>query len=92
MCPYCRSLKWTAERLGSTGTVYSYVIHHQPPYPDYPSPHTIALVEMAPDIRVLGALVGCSIEDVSIGMEVRVEFVEHGEGFSLHRFRPAGAE
>ena len=90
MCPHCNSLDWQAEALGPTGSVYSYIVHHQPPYPDYPSPHAVALVEMAPDIRILGPLVGCAPGDISIGMQVRVEFEEAGDGFSLHRFHPTG--
>lgn len=87
MCPACRSLAFRTEDIGTAGTVYSYIVHHQPAYPDYPSPHVIALVEMAPDIRVLGAMVGCAPGEVAIGMNVSMEFVEHEDGFSLHRFR-----
>jgi uncharacterized protein len=91
MCGACQSLEWTTEALGATGTVHSFVVHHAPAYPEYPSPHVVVLVDMAPNVRVIGALAGCAPEAAAIGMLVRTEFVRHGENFTLHRFVPAEA-
>ena len=86
MCPDCGSFTWTPEKLSGRGTVHSYAVHIHPPFPDYPSPHAIALVDMEEGVRVLGALVGAEPSSIRIGEPVAVEFAKVGE-IILHRFR-----
>lgn len=53
------------------------------------SPYVIAYVELAEGPRVLTNIVGCAVEDVRIGMPVRVVFDPTDEGPAVYRFRPA---
>lgn len=89
-CPECHCLEWTPRALQGGGRIYSYIVHHHPPIPPYTSPHVVVLVDMDEGSRVLAALEGCAIDQIAIGLRVRVEFVEIGENFVLHRFRPEG--
>lgn len=59
-----------------TGTVYSFVVHHAPKVPGRDLPFVVALVELDEGVRMLGQLRGVAPEDVAIGMEVRVEFLD----------------
>jgi uncharacterized protein len=88
ICPFCQNFEWDVEPIGPLGTVHSYVIHHHPKMPDYASPHAVVLVDMAQDVRVTGALVDWDADDIRVGMAVSMEFADHGNGFTLHRFRP----
>lgn len=86
MCPDCRSLDWQEVNLPLSGKLYSYVIHHYPVFPDYPSPNIIGLVEVEPGVRVVGAV---SLEEgktIEIGMPMEARFAEHSDGFVLHYF------
>lgn len=60
-----------------TGTVYSYVVHRAPKVPGRQLPFVVALVELDEGgVRMLGELRGVAPEDVTIGMPVRVTFLD----------------
>lgn len=88
MCPKCNSFDSTAQALSGKGRVYSFTIHHYPLIKPYKTPHPIVLVDMAEGVRVLAAFEG-DAEALCIGLPVRIEFVEIGGGFVLHRFLAA---
>lgn len=69
--------------VSGEGTVYTFTINHQPFHPDVPPPYVIAIVELAEqaDLRVPTNIVNCPIDEVRVGMPVRVLFEEHGEVF-----------
>jgi len=92
MCPGCQSLEWSAREASGRGTVYSFVVAHDPPVPPFQYPHAIALVELEEGTRLVANLVGIDPKAVRIGLPVRVEFAEVEEGLVLPQFRPvAGA-
>lgn len=59
-----------------TGTVYTYVVGHEPFLPAFHDllPHTMVVVELDEGPRLVGYMVGCRPEEVSIGARVRVVF------------------
>jgi uncharacterized OB-fold protein len=69
--------------------LHSYVVAHHPPIPPFDYPNVIALVELEEGTRLVSNLVGVDPDDVRIGAQVAVEFEDVGDGFVLHRFRPA---
>jgi uncharacterized OB-fold protein len=91
-CPRCLSLEWEAVDAPLDGTVHSFVIHHYPVFPDYESPHVVVLVDLGPNLRMVGALFGAATRSVTIGMPVRAGFASHAEGFVFHYFEPVDAE
>ncbi|CAM3333214.1 nucleic acid-binding protein [Mycobacterium intermedium] len=95
MCPHCRSLSWEAIESSGEGTVYSYVMPHQPRFPFFDYPYIVALVELSEGVRLLSNLRDIDPDDVTVGMPVEV-FYETFEGASgdlvLHQFRPKGLQ
>jgi uncharacterized OB-fold protein len=84
MCPHCRSLKWTALKCSGTGKVFSFTTHHHPPLPNFATPHTVILVDMAEGFRLVGRLPQVNTLGIRIGMPVRAEFVRRGEVYTFH--------
>lgn len=93
MCPHCRSLAWEAVESSGRGTVYSYVMPHEPKFPFFEYPYVVALVELEEGIRVVSNLTDIDPADVTVGMPVEVYFQSFdaaGEDLVLHQFRPSG--
>lgn len=65
------------------GTVYSYVVHHNPQVPGKQLPFVVALVELAEGVRVLGELIDVDPEAVAIGLAVRAVFLRVDEELTL---------
>jgi uncharacterized OB-fold protein len=56
----------------------------------FDAPYVVALVELEeqPGLRLTTNIVGCQVDDVTIGMPVVVEFEDRGD-VSLPQFGPA---
>jgi uncharacterized OB-fold protein len=90
MCPACRSLDWDTAAASGRGVVHSFVISHHPRIPGFDYPLAIALVELVEGTRVLGNVVGCDPHEMSIGMDVVLEFLDLDEKRTVPQFRPSG--
>lgn len=80
----------SAEAVSGQGSVFTFTVNHHRYHPEVPVPYVIALVELdeQPGLRLPANIIGCAVEDVHIGMRVRVDFEDHGEVF-VPVFRPA---
>ncbi|WP_327089755.1 OB-fold domain-containing protein [Nonomuraea sp. NBC_01738] len=74
VCPSCRSANRTHVVASGEGTVYSYVVHHNPPVPGRETPFVVAVVELPEGVRIVGNIVDCPPEEVGIGMSLRATF------------------
>ncbi|MGW0807073.1 bifunctional MaoC family dehydratase N-terminal/OB-fold nucleic acid binding domain-containing protein [Nonomuraea sp. NPDC002799] len=74
LCPHCRSSNRSHTLATGEGTLYSYVVHHHPPVPGRETPFVVAVVELPEGVRIVGNVVGCPIEEVAIGMPLRVTY------------------
>jgi hypothetical protein len=74
MCPSCRTTGHDFVLSDGRGTVYSYVVHHAPQIPGKKLPLLIGLVELQEGVRMIGELRGVGIDDVEIGLPVRVGY------------------
>jgi len=90
-CANCGSLEWDTVEASGRGTLYSYVIVHYPQVAAFEYPLPIGLVELEEGTRVVANLGGAEPDQFVIGMELRAEFVDHGEDLSLPVFVPAGS-
>ena len=90
MCPKCRSLDWEATESSGHGTVYSFVMPHEPKFPFFDYPYIVALIELAEGVRLVSNLTGIDPADVTVGMPVEVHYAEFDGDLVLHQFRPAG--
>ena len=62
-------------RLPDTGKIVTYtVIRVAPSQWGDLSPYALAIVELTDGTRVFGQMTDCDVEEVKIGMEVRLEF------------------
>ena len=50
-------------------------------------PYAVVIVELEEGPRMMGNLVGCAIDEIAIGMRVKVEFVELNDECSLPFWR-----
>jgi uncharacterized protein len=89
-CPACSGTDISWVSSVGTGTIYSFSITRKGSgvWAEV-SPYVIAYVDLDEGPRVLSNVVGCAVEEVSIGMSVRVVFDKTGEGPAVYRFTPA---
>jgi uncharacterized OB-fold protein len=92
VCPACRSAERTHIVASGTGTVYSYVVHHHPPVPGRETPFVVAVVELPEGVRMVGNIVRYPIEDVFVGMPVRVTYEEMDDELTLPMWAPIPEE
>lgn len=88
MCPHCRSLEWDTIEACGLGTVYSYVVPHEPKFPFFDYPYVVALVELEEGLRLVSNLTGIDPSDVTTGLAVEVYYQTFDDGLVLHQFRP----
>ncbi|OBH28157.1 nucleic acid-binding protein [Mycobacterium sp. E342] len=89
MCPHCRSLDWGTVKSSGRGTVYSYVMPHEPKFPFFEYPYVVALVELEEGVRLVSNLTDIDPADVRTGMPVEVYYQGFDNDLVLHQFRPA---
>jgi uncharacterized protein len=89
-CPNCSAMSIEWITASGRGTIYSFSITRKGAgvWADF-SPYVIAYVELEEGPRVLTNIVGCPVEEVSIGMAVTVVFHPTEEGPAVYRFAPA---
>lgn len=90
VCRFCLGDDLDFEVVSGRGTIHSFTVNHHAWRPDLDVPYVIAIVELdsAPGVRLLTNIVGCTVDEVTIGMPVRVTFERHGE-IHLPLFVPA---
>ena len=73
------------------GQVYTFTITHQNGLPAFREhcPYVLAYIELDEGPRLMSHVVGCDPEEVSIGMQVRAEFVLTDKQLGVPRFIPA---
>jgi len=80
ICHVCGSMSFATRVLPGTGIVHSFtVVHHSVADAlDAVVPYAVVLVSLdaAPELRVVGNLVGGPVEDVEIGMPVTAVWLE----------------
>jgi uncharacterized OB-fold protein len=91
ICPRCLSRQVTPEVVSGRGRVETFTVNYQEWIPGS-DPYIIAWVslEEQPAVRLSCNIVDTEPEDLSIGLEVAVEF-EHVDGVYLPLFRPVPA-
>jgi uncharacterized OB-fold protein len=82
-CPTCGSAEIAPQPVSGLGTVAGFTVNHQPWLPDVPVPYVVAVVELAErhDLRLMTNMPRTPIEDVHVGMPVKVFFEQHGDVF-----------
>lgn len=90
LCSHCGAgtLAW-AETSGR-GSVQTFTIVRRPVSPGYAAdtPYVIALIALAEGPVMMSNVVGCTPEDVCVGMSVEVLFESWSEEITVPKFRP----
>ena len=93
LCPTCLSsdIRWVLS--SGRGTVYTYTVTYQNQAPGFRDelPYILAYVELPEGVRLLTNIVGCSPEQVTIGMPVEVSFEDVTADITLPKFKPAAS-
>jgi uncharacterized OB-fold protein len=90
-CPRCWSDRLAVRGVSGEGSVFSFAVYRRSYHPALPEPYTVALIQLREGPRLISNIVGCTPEEVRVGMPVRVRFDDVGE-FTLPRFEPARTE
>lgn len=91
MCHGCLSTDHEWVPAGGHGTVYSFVIVHQPLRGwEAEVPYVVAIIVLDEGPHVLSNVVGVAVERVEIGMPVQVIFEKVTDEISLPKFKPTG--
>jgi uncharacterized OB-fold protein len=93
VCRYCHADTTAYEPVSGNGTVASFSVNHQQWAPHATKdPYVVALVQLdeQDDLRIITNIVNCPVDEVRIGMPVRVTFRAF-EDVTLPLFEPAGA-
>jgi len=80
ICHECGSMEFVARTVLPTGTVYSYTIVHHAVHPALEAsvPYAVVLVALdeAPEVRIVGNLLGAAMSEVEIGLPVEAMWEE----------------
>ena len=89
MCRRCGSLEYEWGPVSGRGTVYSYIVTHQPIHPALQGrvPFATVLVELDEGVLMTSNVVDCPPDEIAIGMPVAVEFEQVNEEITLPKFR-----
>ncbi len=88
MCNQCRSMEWDFIEACGRGHLHTYTVLHNPRFPGYQYPITIAVVDLEEGERIVSQLVDCERDAVTIGMPLQMHMQEDADGFKLPVFRP----
>lgn len=79
-CNTCKAMEFRSLETNGEGTIYSYIVVHNPPAPALAEavPYAVALVTLDehPHVRILGNVLNCEPGEVAIGQRVRAVFEE----------------
>ncbi len=97
ICPIDQSKNLASEAVSRKAVVASFTVNHHPWLPGFEPPYVVALVEMVEQtgLRLTTNLINCPLEDIRIGMPVRVVFKhvsDAGGDVWLPLFEPDGGQ
>jgi uncharacterized OB-fold protein len=90
-CPFCWSPDVHWEEASGRAVLYTYSIVRRndlAPFTDR-VPYVAGIVELAEGPRAMTDIVDVALDDVHIGMDLQVTFVEIADGVTVPVFRPA---
>jgi uncharacterized protein len=89
-CPACHENHFTWEPMSGDGTVHAFtwVSHSVHPVAAGHTPYILVLVELSEGPRILTNLRHCAVQDVHIGLPVRVIFEDLSDTVALPQFAP----
>ncbi len=75
VCPKCGAREFETEILPDTGKVLTYtVIRVAPSQFTDQAPYAVVITELTNGVKLMAQLVDCDVDNIKVGMEVRIEF------------------
>lgn len=89
MCPQCTNLDYEWASVSGRGIVYTFTVVHGPTLPVFQerAPYNVAVVQLDEGPFIVSNIIGCTADQIRIGMVVQVEFEDVTETTSLPKFR-----
>ena len=87
--PNTGSMDWDWVVASGNASLYSYTVAHYPRVPSFDYPNIVGLVELEEGVRIVSNIVGCTPEQLAVGMPLELCFRDIGPTTTLHQFRPA---
>lgn len=90
-CPECGGADLAPEPVSGRATVAGFTVNHQAWMPDVPVPYVVAIVELEErsDLRLMTNLPRVPIDEVRIGLPVKVHFEAREGGVFVPLFEKA---
>jgi uncharacterized OB-fold protein len=90
LCARCLSEHAEWVKLSGRGTVYSWIVVHQSQHPAFNAdvPYNVAIIELEEGPRLHTNIIGCTNDQIHIGMPVAVAFEKVNDDTALVKFRP----
>ena len=90
-CPRCGADDVAWVEASGEATLYTWSVVHQNDLPPFNErvPYVAAVVDLAEGPRMMTNVVDCAFDDLRVGMALRVDFADIGEGYHVPVFRPA---
>ena len=89
-CHVCGSFNWTWEPAGGTGRVFSWTVIHRALHPGFADdlPYAATVVELEEGVRVVSQVLDLPLDQLRVGLPVKVVFVDVTPDVTLPKFRP----
>ena len=90
-CPACLSTDVSWAQASGKGTLYTFALMHQILHPGFASevPYNVAEIDLEEGVRMSSNIIGCSNDDLRIGMPLEVTFEDITDEISLPKFKLA---
>lgn len=88
-CAKCGSFDMGHQAMSGRGEVYSFTVVHSPVVAPFKPPYNVVLVRLEEGVNVISEIRGVPNDQIRIGMQVEVDFVDVDAGMVLPVFRPA---
>jgi len=87
VCPMCLSQELAWHDSAGRGAIYSWSVAYRPMSSSFTAPYAPIIVDLDEGYQMVSNLIDCAVDDVAIGLRVRVDFREVGK-MTLPYFRP----
>jgi uncharacterized OB-fold protein len=87
-CTRCLSPDLLWERSSGQGEIHTYTVIHRAQQPAFSTPYAVAIVELSEGWYISTNVVDLDDAEISVGLPVKVLFIDIGEGISLPTFHP----
>ena len=76
--------------MSGRGKLYTWTVIHQRYHPGFAEeiPYNVSIVELEEGPRLTTNIIGCTNDDLRVGMEVEVVFDDVTEEITLPKFKP----